>query len=231
MRSLSTLTLCVIAEFVTTNAVAQGPVRDGLRQASQAVSQGARAAIEGAANVADGVVDATVGSSLDRGPQARWRFTRHNGEWWYYAPNNQWMYHRNNQWHAHQPNATLQMNHRAQDPQLAHRAQPIDGGDQHTAGYRGGAVANSQATSNQSLPVEQDLAPVRERLPAHGNYDVGHVPTRSAYSSRRYSYAPDVSRVPAGSERNVESRYSGGAHSPRELNNNPRSATWGAVKR
>jgi hypothetical protein len=31
----------------------------------------------------------------------RWRFTRHNNQWWYYTPQNTWMYHHNNVWNAY----------------------------------------------------------------------------------------------------------------------------------
>jgi len=30
-----------------------------------------------------------------------WRYKYHNGEWWYYTPQNNWMYHRDNNWSAY----------------------------------------------------------------------------------------------------------------------------------
>lgn len=38
-------------------------------------------------------------SSDDR--TAPWRFTQHNGEWWYYGANNAWQYHRNGVWNPY----------------------------------------------------------------------------------------------------------------------------------
>jgi hypothetical protein len=37
----------------------------------------------------------------DRG--AQWRFRQHNGEWWYWTPQNTWMIHRNGNWIAYNP--------------------------------------------------------------------------------------------------------------------------------
>ena len=33
----------------------------------------------------------------------QWRFTYHNGEWWYWLPTNQWVYWRNNRWNDYDP--------------------------------------------------------------------------------------------------------------------------------
>jgi hypothetical protein len=180
--------------------------------------------------VAGEVADATVGAAaatIDRGPQARWRFTRQHGEWWYYTPDNQWMYHRGGQWHAYQQQQPVGPVH---DPQMAQQVHPAPQGPQHTTGYRG-AEAQAHAAVNQPQPAQQQQ-PVPAGAPVY-NQGAGYAAPQTAYrqSGRRYSYAPEVSRVPAGNEGNVESRYRGGAQSPRELNNNPRSATWGAVKR
>jgi hypothetical protein len=35
----------------------------------------------------------------------RWRFVLHNGEWWYWMPDNYWMYYRNNNWTRFDPYA------------------------------------------------------------------------------------------------------------------------------
>ena len=35
----------------------------------------------------------------------RWRFVQHNGEWWYWMPDNYWMYYRNNNWTRFDPYA------------------------------------------------------------------------------------------------------------------------------
>jgi hypothetical protein len=50
-------------------------------------------------------VQARAGATLsdaDRAHDARWRFAQHNGEWWYYGPQNSWMYHRDGQWNQFQ---------------------------------------------------------------------------------------------------------------------------------
>jgi hypothetical protein len=33
----------------------------------------------------------------------QWRFTFHNGEWWYWLPENRWVYWRNNRWNDYDP--------------------------------------------------------------------------------------------------------------------------------
>jgi hypothetical protein len=35
---------------------------------------------------------------------ARWRFRQHNGEWWYWTPQNTWMIHRGGNWIVYDPN-------------------------------------------------------------------------------------------------------------------------------
>jgi hypothetical protein len=65
--------------------------------------------------------DATLTPAEQR-RDARWRFARHNNEWWYYSPENNWMYHRNGQW-----------NEFAED-----RFQPLpQQGERYSMGYRG----------------------------------------------------------------------------------------------
>jgi len=32
-----------------------------------------------------------------------WRYTLHNGEWWYWMPQNRWVFWRNNQWNGFTP--------------------------------------------------------------------------------------------------------------------------------
>jgi hypothetical protein len=46
---------------------------------------------------ASGNVGARTTAANDR--NAQWRFRQHNGEWWYWTPQNAWMYHRDGQWH------------------------------------------------------------------------------------------------------------------------------------
>jgi hypothetical protein len=35
--------------------------------------------------------------------QDQWRFTFHNGEWWYWLPANRWVYWRDNRWNDYDP--------------------------------------------------------------------------------------------------------------------------------
>jgi hypothetical protein len=35
--------------------------------------------------------------------EARWRYRRHNGRWWYYTPANNWMVFQNNAWAPYKP--------------------------------------------------------------------------------------------------------------------------------
>lgn len=44
--------------------------------------------------------DAQFNAQADR--NARWRKTRHNGEWWYYSPEGNWMYMRDGQWNRYE---------------------------------------------------------------------------------------------------------------------------------
>lgn len=217
MRVVTTVLACALVLPASDAALAQAPVREGLSRAGQAVAEGAQAAVQGAANVAGGVADAAKGaaSAIDRGPQARWRFTRHNGQWWYYTPQNQWLYHRDGQWHAYSAAAS-------QDSQQTAQLQ----NQPHATGYRGVAAAQ-----NAAVPSDQAQQPTPQVQPSQQAYPSANVAAANAYGGRRYSYGADVSRVPAGSERDVESRYQHGANAPREINNNPRSATWGAVVR
>jgi hypothetical protein len=39
----------------------------------------------------------------DKPDQEQWRFTFHNGEWWYWLPTNRWVYWRNNRWNDYDP--------------------------------------------------------------------------------------------------------------------------------
>ena len=35
--------------------------------------------------------------------QDRWRYTFHNGEWWYWLPASHWVFWRDNRWNAYDP--------------------------------------------------------------------------------------------------------------------------------
>jgi hypothetical protein len=95
--------------------VTRGVVR-GTGQAAAGVAQGAadvtRGVVGGAAQGIRAGVNAVTpilpwqaraGANLQAGDaarDARWRFARHNGEWWYYSPENAWMYHRDGNWNS-----------------------------------------------------------------------------------------------------------------------------------
>ncbi|HEY2841450.1 MAG TPA: hypothetical protein VGJ26_19990 [Pirellulales bacterium] len=53
-----------------------------------------------AANLPRGNVNGNVGAGANAQitDPNRWRYVRHNDQWWYYTPNNTWMYHHNNAW-------------------------------------------------------------------------------------------------------------------------------------
>jgi hypothetical protein len=108
---------------------------EGTRRVVEGAADVTRGVVGGAADVTRGVVQGTargIGatadaltpgvplqaraganlSAADAGREARWRFQQHNGEWWYYTPQNQWMYHRDGRWNdfaqdTFQPNAAF----------------------------------------------------------------------------------------------------------------------------
>jgi len=130
---------------------------EGTRSVAEGTANVARGVAEGTADVARGVGEATVGaaratgraagaavgitpdtplqaragaslSAADQGRDARWRFSRQNGEWWYYTPENNWMYHRDGQWNEFAEDTFQPLN---QNQQFA------QGQQQFSAGYRG----------------------------------------------------------------------------------------------
>jgi hypothetical protein len=128
MRRTTAILCATIALSLAQSADAQGPVRRALRGAGEVAVEGARATARGAAIAADAITpgipaEARLGGPVDR--NARWRMTRHNGDWWYYTPENSWMYQRDGEWKTYAvdtytPNAT------------------------HAAGYRGVNTFDSQ---------------------------------------------------------------------------------------
>src|SRR5687768_12070759 len=102
MMRLTTAVLCAaIALSLAQTADAQGPVRRALRGAGEVAAEGARATARGAAIAADAATpgipaEARLGGPVDR--NARWRMTQHNGDWWYYTPDNTWQYQRDGEW-------------------------------------------------------------------------------------------------------------------------------------
>jgi hypothetical protein len=111
---------------------AAGTVRSGINRLTPAIPQQARA-------------DANLQAG-NQGRDARWRFQRHNGEWWYYSPENNWMYHREGDW---QPFAAESYTlPQGADPQAGNQQfadQPSDQySGEHTTGYRGDEMATEQ---------------------------------------------------------------------------------------
>jgi hypothetical protein len=105
-----------------TRGVVGGAV-DATGRVVQGTARGVAAGVD--AITPDLPLQARAGATLsdaDRARDARWRFAQHNGEWWYYSPENSWMYHRDGQWNAF-----------AQD---SFQANPAFGG-QYASGYRG----------------------------------------------------------------------------------------------
>jgi hypothetical protein len=97
-----------------TRGVVQGAGRV-VQGAGQAAAQGVRAGAQATGQVLRGTAQgigagvraitpavpwqAGQGAAVaDRGRDARWRMQQHNGEWWYYTPENNWMYHRDGDW-------------------------------------------------------------------------------------------------------------------------------------
>ncbi len=149
-------------------AAAQGPIREGIRRTGEAAVNVTRGVVEGTADVARGLggaavdtvrgtgqvagnalgitpntpIQARAGANLsagDQGREARWRFARHNGEWWYYSPQNEWMYHRGDNWQRFSQDSFQPMDQGQQfnEGQQFAQDQPLDQSQQYSSGYRG----------------------------------------------------------------------------------------------
>lgn len=125
-----------------TRAVVGGAV-EGTRAVVGGAADATRAVVGGAADVTRGTINALTpelplqaraNAQLRVGEDARdarWRFARHNGEWWYYSPENSWMYHRNNQWNQ------FSQDNFAPNQAYAGGQQGQQFSGQYGAGYRG----------------------------------------------------------------------------------------------
>jgi hypothetical protein len=91
-------------------------------------------------------------SAVDQGREARWRFARHNGEWWYYSPQNEWMYHRGNDWQRFSQDSFQPLNQGQQfnEGQQFAQDQPLDQGQQYSSGYRGVDQGQPMAEQGQA---------------------------------------------------------------------------------
>jgi hypothetical protein len=107
-------------------------------------------------------IQARAGANLvaDQDRDARWRFARHNNEWWYYTPRGQWMYHRDGDWNrfsedSFQPlNSDQNLQPMADNQQFAQNEQ-FSG--QHSAGYRGDETLNDQAMRDHGQQHAQQV--------------------------------------------------------------------------
>jgi hypothetical protein len=100
-------------------------------------------------------MQAQAGSNLagvNQSRNARWRFARQNGEWWYYTPQNTWMYHRNGQWQQFSQDTFTPLNQGQQfnQGQQYAQGQPQPQGQQYSSGYRG-------VQSGQFQPMQQQV--------------------------------------------------------------------------
>ncbi|HEX6961689.1 MAG TPA: hypothetical protein VF175_07475 [Lacipirellula sp.] len=155
--SLRIAAFAAIAVGAANLAMGQGPVREGLRDVGQATANVARGVAQGTANVARGVGDAAVGTvratgdaltpatpyqarggeGIDNSRDARWRFSRHNGEWWYYNNDDQWMYHRDGEWQQFSQDEFQPLNQNQQFAQGGQQFQNQQFQGEYQAGYRG----------------------------------------------------------------------------------------------
>jgi hypothetical protein len=141
------------------------------RGAAQGTANVARGAAQGTANIVRGtgqaVGNAVTGNALNNDRNAQWRFTRHNGEWWYYTPQNNWMYHRNGQWNAYSannfqrpnPNAMGQAQIAQGQAQLQGQSQLPQGGAISQQGAQRFSYAPGQQPAPQAQPMQQNYAP------------------------------------------------------------------------
>ena len=61
------------------------------------------------ARAADKAADASQAKSQAKS-QNQWRFVLHNGEWWYWLPENRWVFWRNNKWNDYNPRTFMALN-------------------------------------------------------------------------------------------------------------------------
>ena len=79
MRSIARFV--AVASFLAVSRLASGPFRPRSKNSGPETDHGSEA-----------------------GPTPRsWRYTFHNGEWWYWLPTSRWVYWRDNRWNAYDP--------------------------------------------------------------------------------------------------------------------------------
>lgn len=293
MRFLVTAAACAALGVCASDfARAQGPVREGLRRTGEIAVEGTRRVVEGTGQIARGVGEASAGTvrrtgeiagntlgvtpntpiqaqgganlaAIDQSRDARWRFNRHNGEWWYYTPQNTWMYHREGRWNEFAQDSFTPMN----EGQL--NQGPMMAGQQYSTGYRG--LDQAQFNQNQQVRFDrngrqficdngravyldqmqgQSVQPPQQAQPAPAQPSGEHSVQRQSLSqgaqapaqpiqqnaapasstpSAGFAAGGDVSRAPAGAEARTEAV--GDPAAPREINNTPSPATYGAAEK
>jgi hypothetical protein len=75
----------------------------------------------------------------------RWRFVLHNGEWWYWMPDNSWMFYRDNNWSRYD-------------------ADNFRPSGRYSAAYRGPARADGIYYDESGRQYRRDYSPVRRAL-------------------------------------------------------------------
>ncbi len=228
----------------TTRAAGQATLNAGERTAvvarniAGATAQGVR---NGAAAITPNIpAEARLNADGPVDRNARWRFARHNGEWWYYTPQNAWMYHRNNDWNTFSEDKFQPM------------SQP------HTVGYRGQNTATDQLSASQPVRIDRygreficdngrpmylnetqddhqawngqgkpDYAPSR---PAEAGVETPETSAQDQTATPEATATPEGSAPPAATvtpEVNDAAENSGSPQSSREINNNPNPAPEG----
>jgi hypothetical protein len=155
--------------------------------AGQAAVQGGRAAIQGTGQVLRGTAQGVraitpaipwqgqAGANLQAGDRirdARWRFQRHNGEWWYYSPEAAWHYHRDGHWNQYAADSFTPSPNAEQ---------------QYSTGYRG-LEQNAAATQGHEV-----------RTDAHGRQFIC-VNGQPVYLDESQQSATDPSAQPQGDQ-------------------------------
>jgi hypothetical protein len=75
----------------------------------------------------------------------RWRFSLHNGEWWYWMPDNYWMYYRDNNWNRYD-------------------ADTFRPSGRYSAAYRGPAGSDGTYYDESGRQYRRDYSPVRSAI-------------------------------------------------------------------
>ena len=158
------LLVCAAILGLPSVASAQGPIRRGLRAAGEATVGAARATAQGIRAGVDAVtpdvpLEARASGVVDR--NAAWRRIQHNGDWWYYSPENTWMVYRSNTWIPYSPDTFTPNPQYAGSANDAQQMVFIDSGGRAIA-CQGGRIVFLDGTALRSVP--------RAQINAHGYF-------------------------------------------------------------